>query len=62
MSFNLKNEKKKNDKKWSCTLISFALKNQKCHLKNDKKLSCIAGFKYIFIYKKTFFDHKKNIC
>ena len=55
-------KKKKNDKKWSCTLISFALKNQKCHLKNDKKLSCIAGFKYIFIYKKTFFDHKKNIC
>ena len=37
MPFNLKNEKYlKNDKKWSCKLISFNLKNEKCHLKNDK--------------------------
>ena len=38
MSFNLKNEKYhlKNDKKWSCKLISFNLKNEKCHLKHDK--------------------------
>ena len=45
MSFNLKNEKYnlKNDKKWSCNLISFNLKNEKCDSKNDKKWSCIAG-------------------
>ena len=45
MSFNLKNKKYhlKNDKKWSCKLISFNLKNEKSHLKNDKKWSCIAG-------------------
>ena len=30
----------KNDKKWSCKLISFNLKNEKHHLKNDKKWSC----------------------
>ena len=28
-------------KKWSCKLISFNLKNEKCHLKNGKKWSCI---------------------
>ena len=45
MSLNLKNEKYnlKNDKKWSCKLISFNLKNEKCDSKNDKKWSCIAG-------------------
>ena len=31
----------KNGKKWPCNLRSFALKNEKCNLKNDK-WSCIA--------------------
>ena len=33
----------KNDKKWSCNLISFSLKNKKCHLKmikNDQNQKC----------------------
>ena len=59
MSFNSKNEKYhlKNDKKWSCKLISFNLKNEKCLLKNDKKWSCIPDlrFSYEDIIKCTFF-------
>ena len=48
----------RNDKKWSCNLVSFNLKNEKFHLKTDKKWSYIAGFSLLF-KKLSNFTHRE---